>query len=69
MIFLKIIGYLATIYFVCALALFIILILGNYDVKFTNHKTNEVTYLSGVKKIIAYFCMSFLWIVAINKGE
>lgn len=59
------------VYFVCALVLFFSFIINKAQVKYTNYKTGEVSYLEGYKKLLAYLGIAIIWIFVIkfNEGE
>ena len=54
------------IYFISVIVVFISLITGNYDVKYTNYNTNEVCQLTGFKKVLSCFLLSCIWIFCIH---
>lgn len=61
------------IWLIPALIIFLVILFGNYSVKFTNYTKKEIIYLDGIQKIGISLLLSILWpyIVIKNliKGE
>jgi hypothetical protein len=61
------------IWLIPALIIFLIILFGNYSVKFTNYTKKEIIYLDGIQKIGISLLLSILWpyifIKNILKGE
>lgn len=61
------------IWLIPALIIFLIILFGNYSVKFTNYTKKEIIYLEGIQKIGISLLLSILWpyilIKNILKGE
>lgn len=61
------------IWLIPALIIFLIILFGNYNVKFTNYTKKEIIYLDGIQKIGISLLLSILWpyilIKNILKGE
>ena len=61
------------IWLIPALIIFLVILLGNYSVKFTNYTKKEIIYLDGIQKIGISLLLSILWpyifIKNILKGE
>lgn len=69
----KIVFIILSIYLLTTFLLFLTFIITKQQVKFTNFKTKEVSYLEGIKRIGCFVLMSLLWpyifIRNIVKGE
>lgn len=65
--------YLLCIWLIPALIIFLVILFGNYSVKFTNYTKKEIIYLDGIQKIGISLLLSILWpyilIKNILKGE
>lgn len=61
------------IWLIPALIIFLVILFGNYSVKFTNYTKKEIIYLDGIQKIGISLLLSILWpyilIKNILKGE
>lgn len=61
------------IWLIPALIIFLVILFGNYNVKFTNYTKKEIIYLEGIQKIGISLLLSILWpyifIKNILKGE
>lgn len=61
------------IWLIPALIIFLVILFGNYSVKFTNYTKKEIIYLDGIQKIGISLLLSILWpyifIRNIVKGE
>lgn len=61
------------IWLIPALIIFLVILFGNYSVKFTNYTKKEIIYLEGIQKIGISLLLSILWpyilIKNILKGE
>ena len=61
------------IWLIPALIIFLVILFGNYSVKFTNYTKKEIIYLHGIQKIGISLLLSNLWpfifIKNILKGE
>lgn len=61
------------IWLIPALIIFLVILFGNYSVKFTNYTKKEIIYLKGIQKIGISLLLSILWpyilIKNILKGE
>lgn len=61
------------IWLIPALIIFLVILFGNYSVKFTNYTKKEIIYLEGIQKIRISLLLSILWpyilIKNILKGE
>lgn len=61
------------IWLIPALIIFLVILFGNYSVKFTNYTKKEIIYLDGIQKIEISLLLSILWpyilIKNILKGE
>lgn len=61
------------IWLIPALIIFLIILFGNYSIKFTNYTKKEIIYLEGIQKIGISLLLSILWpyilIKNILKGE
>ena len=49
------------IWLIPALIIFLIILFGNYSVKFTNYTKKEIIYLEGIQKIGISLLLSILW--------
>lgn len=65
--------FLLSIWLIPALIIFLVILFGNYSVKFTNYTKKEIIYLEGIQKIGISLLLSILWpyilIKNILKGE
>ena len=61
------------IWLIPALIIFLVILFGNYSVKFTNYTKKEIIYVEGIQKIGISLLLSILWpyifIKNILKGE
>lgn len=61
------------IWLIPALIIFLVILFGNYSVKFINYTKKEIIYLEGIQKIGISLLLSILWpyifIKNILKGE
>lgn len=61
------------IWLIPALIIFLVILFGNYSVKFTNYTKKEIIYLDSIQKIGISLLLSILWpyilIKNILKGE
>ena len=69
----KIVFILLSIWLITALLLFLTFIITKQQVKYTNFKTKEVSYVEGIKRIGCFILVSLVWpyifIRNIIKGE
>lgn len=49
------------IWLIPALIIFLVILFGNYSVKFTNYTKKEIIYLEGIQKIGISLLLSILW--------